>query len=110
MKHNIHNFDQDVIQQSFQQPVVADFWAPWCGPCRMLGPVLDQLASKANGQWKLAKINVDEFQREAASHQVRSIPSVKLFHEGKIIGEFTGALPEKEVEAFLARHLPVNAS
>ena len=87
--------------------MLVDFWAPWCGPCRMLGPVLDELATKAGGAWKLAKVNVDNHQREAAMFQVRSIPSVKLIHKGAVIAEFTGAAPKEQIAAWLKQKLPV---
>jgi len=106
MSHEITNFESDVIQQSSSVPVLVDFWAPWCGPCRMLGPVLDQLATESNGSWKLAKVNVDNHQREAAMYQVRSIPSVKLIHKGAVIAEFTGAAPKEQIAAWLKQKLP----
>lgn len=108
MSHEITNFQSDVVQQSSSKPVLVDFWAPWCGPCRMLGPVLDELAGEAGEKWKLAKVNVDEYQSEASQFQVRSIPSVKLFHNGTVIAEFVGALPKDQIQSWLAQHLPAN--
>lgn len=106
MSNDITNFETDVIQQSSSNPVLVDFWAPWCGPCRMLGPVLDELAGEANGAWTLAKVNVDNHQQEAAKYQVRSIPSVKLVYQGAVIGEFTGAAPKEQIASWLKQNLP----
>jgi putative thioredoxin len=96
----------DFLTLSYEKPVVVDFWAEWCGPCRMLGPVLEKLEKNANGRWRLLKINVDQNPAIAQQYAVRSIPAVKMFFEGEIFGEFLGALPEYQVQKWLEQHLP----
>jgi putative thioredoxin len=100
------NFKEIVIDGSFKAPVVVDFWAPWCGPCKMLKPILEKLADEYQGKFILAKVNSDENQELAAQFGVRGIPSVKAVREGKIVDEFSGALPENAVREWLDRLIP----
>lgn len=100
------DFQQQVIEESKRRPVVVDFWAPWCGPCKSLKPILEKLAAEYGGKFLLAKINSDENQELAARYGVRGIPSVKAFLDGEPVDEFSGALPEAEVRGFLDRLIP----
>lgn len=100
------DFQQVVIEGSKKVPVVVDFWAEWCGPCRVLKPILEKLADEYQGKFILAKVNADYNQELAARYGVRGIPSVKAFVGGQIVDEFSGALPESAVREFLERIIP----
>ncbi len=103
------DFDTAVLARSREVPVLVDFWSPWCGPCRTLKPLLEKLAGEYGGRFELAKLNSDEAPSVSARYAVRSIPAVKLFVGGEVVDEFTGALPEGSLRAFLDTHLPDEA-
>ena len=99
-------FERDVLKASTSVPVLVDFWAPWCAPCRALKPILEKLAGEYQGRFLLAKVNSDEHPQLSAQFGVRGIPNVKAFVDGKLADEFTGALPEAGVRAFIDRLIP----
>ena len=98
------NFETDVLQASLTTPMLVDFWATWCGPCKSLGPILEKLADDYAGAFKLAKVDCDKEQQLAGMFGVRSIPTVVLIKDGQILDAFAGALPESQVREFLTRH------
>ncbi|HVZ47120.1 MAG TPA: thioredoxin [Ramlibacter sp.] len=101
----LENFESEVIAASMDQPVLVDFWAPWCGPCKTIGPILEKLEGEYGGGFKLAKINSDEEQQLASAFGVRSIPTVVLMMNGQPVDGFMGAVPESKVREFLDKHV-----
>jgi len=99
-------FERDVLETSRSTPVVVDFWAPWCAPCRVLKPVLEKVAAEYGGRFKLAKVNTEENQELAAAYGVRSIPDVMAFKDGQPVSHFLGAIPESQVRAFIDSLIP----
>ncbi len=100
------DFEEKVLAASRRAPVLVDFWAPWCQPCRILKPILEKLAAEYGGRFLLAKVNSDENQELAQHYGVRGIPAVKAFVDGELVDEFTGALPEAQIREFLERLIP----
>ena len=97
-------FEAEVLQKSMQTPVLVDFWATWCGPCKTLGPILEKLAGEYNGAFRLAKVDVDKEQEIGAAFQIRSVPTVFLVKGGQIVDGFPGAVPEGQLREFLKQH------
>ena len=99
MKVTDTSFDQDVLKSA--EPVVVDFWAEWCGPCRMIGPALEEIAAEMQGKVKIAKVNVDENPNIASKFGIRSIPTLMLFKDGKLAGQKVGAAPKGDLSKWI---------
>ncbi len=105
----LENFESEVIAASMTQPVLVDFWAPWCGPCKVVGPLLEKLEGEYAGRFKLVKIDSDQEQQLAAAFGIRSIPTCILLMNGQPVDGFMGALPEGKIKEFLDKHVPAGA-
>jgi putative thioredoxin len=103
-------FETDVIQASLTTPVLVDFWAPWCGPCKTLGPILEKIVASYNGALKLAKVDTDAQMQLAGAFGIRSLPTVVLVKDGQMIDGFMGVLPEAAIREFLQRHITADAA
>jgi putative thioredoxin len=103
------SFEQEVLDRSEKVPVVVDLWAPWCGPCRTLGPIIERVVEETGGAVELAKVNVDESPQVSAAFQVQSIPAVYAVRDRKVVDGFIGALPESQVRAFVDRLAPARS-
>lgn len=99
-------FDDEVLEVSKQQVVLVDFWAPWCGPCRMLGPILEKLSQDYEGRVRMVKVNADNAPQLSKRYQIRSIPMVMLFKDGQTVDQFMGVRQESEIRRFIDGHLP----
>jgi len=106
MAYDVSDFEKEVIEQSYTIPVLVDFWADWCGPCKVIGPVLERLAGQSDGRWALAKVDTGQHTDVAGKYNIQSIPNVKLFVDGAVVNEFVGALPEYQVQRWLETAIP----
>lgn len=110
MGYEVQDFQKEVLEASNATPIVIDFWAEWCGPCRQLGPTIEKLANEAGDRWKLVKIDTDKNPDLAVQFGVRGIPAVKMVYQKEIIAEFTGAQPEHRIRQWLKDNLPANGA
>ena len=106
MNYEVKDFQIEVIEKSYDKPVLVDFWAEWCAPCKILGPVIEKLAKENEENWDLVKVDTDKNQKVAMKYGIRGIPNIKLFRNGEVINEFTGALPESAIKDWLKKSIP----
>ena len=107
--YQLKNFQEDVLDQSQHVPVLVDYWASWCEPCKFLGPIIEKLASESSNNWKLIKINTEEHNDIATEWGIKGIPNLKLFYKGKVIADLAGAMAEPEMRKWLEEKLPSEA-
>jgi len=97
------NFQTEVLQS--KEPVLVDFWAPWCGPCRMIAPTVEEIANEYQGKVRVGKVNTDEARKSAVDYRIQSIPTLLLFKDGKVADQLMGAVPKQQITAMLSRHV-----
>jgi thioredoxin 1 len=97
------NFQTEVLES--KEPVLVDFWAPWCGPCRMIAPTVEEIANEYQGKVRVGKVNTDEARQSAISYRIQSIPTLLLFKDGKVADQLMGAVPKQQITAMLSRHV-----
>jgi putative thioredoxin len=100
------DFDLTVVERSRTVPVVVDFWADWCGPCEVLGSIVEALVAESGGRWELVKVDVDAYPRVVQDYGLRSVPTVKMFHDGRVVAELVGLRPVAELRRWLEANLP----
>ncbi|MBU0957831.1 MAG: thioredoxin [Nanoarchaeota archaeon] len=105
MEINDKDFNEKVLEVSKQKPVLVDFWAPWCGPCQMLGPIIQEIAKEYTDKISVVKLNIDENKEQAIEYDVMSIPAVKLFKGGKVADEFVGLMDKENIKKFIDKNL-----